>query len=126
MHRLTKLWFALSDLLAWPLLAFSLVSAIVFPFVGPIYARMAQQSITTFTIIATCALWLTVAAGAYAITRRKALGLFLVLAPAVVSAISGQIAFALVFAVVWAIVFATPFLLAFFQARSAATSKPAA
>ncbi|WP_296281275.1 hypothetical protein [Pseudoxanthomonas sp.] len=126
MYRLTKLWFAFSDLLAWALLAFSLVGAIVFPFVGPIYARMAQQSITTFTIIGTCAIWLIVAAGAYAITRRKALGLVLVLAPAIVSAISGQIAFALAFAVAWAVAFVTPFLLAFFQARLAATSKPAA
>ena len=126
MQRLTKLWFAFSDLLAWPLLAFSLVGAIAFPFVGPIYARMAQQSITTFTITSTCALWLIVAAGAYAITRRKALGLLLVLSPAIVSATSGKIAFALVLAVAWALAFATPFLLAFLQARSAATSKPAA
>jgi hypothetical protein len=87
---------------------------------------MTQQPITTFTIIFNCAIWLSVAAGAYAITRRKVLGLVLVLAPAFASAISGQVTFALALAVGWTVAFATPFLLAFFQARSAATSEPAA
>ena len=126
MQRLTKLWFAFSDLLAWTLLAFSLVGAIAFPFIGPIHGRMTQQPVTTLTIIFTCALWLSVAAGAYALIRRKALGLALVLMPAVVSAVSGQIAFALAFVVAWAIAFAAPFLLAFSQARSATASGPAA
>lgn len=58
MQRLTQLWFALSDLLAGPLLAFSLVGAIAFPFAGPAHARMAQQPMTMFTLVGTCALWL--------------------------------------------------------------------
>lgn len=125
MQRLTQLWFALSDLLAWPLLAFSLMGAIAFPFAGPAYARMAQQPMTTFTLVGTCALWLMVAGGAYAITRCRPLGLVLVLAPAIASAMAGQRASALVLAAAWAIAFAPPFVLVFFQARSAASSRPA-
>lgn len=124
MQRLTLLWFALSDLLAWPLLAFSLMVAIAFPLAGPAHARMAQQPMTTFTLVGTCALWLMIAGGAYAITRRRPLGLVLVLAPAVASAMAGQMAAALVLAA-WAIAFVPPFILAFLQARSAAASRPA-
>ena len=125
MQRLTSIWFNLSDVLAKFLLAFSLVGVVAYPFVGPVYARMHQQPITTADIVGTCLLWLVVAAGAYAIIRRKVVGLLLILAPAFWSAISGQLAFALGLALVLSVVFATPFLFVLLQARSAATSKPA-
>ena len=124
MYRLTKLWFAFSDMLAWLLLALSIVATAIFPFVGPVYARMTRQPMTTLNIVGTCALWLMVAVGAYAITRRKVLGLVLVLVPAAVSAVSGRMAFALAFAAACIVVFATPFLLAFLRFCPVATSKP--
>jgi hypothetical protein len=123
MRQTIMLWFALSDLLAWLLLAFALVAAALFPFAGPVHARMTEQSLTMMGVAGTCMLWLAVAAGAYAIIRRKALGLVPVLAPAIVLAVSGRAAFALSLAAIWAVVFAAPFLLVLFQALPVSSSK---
>jgi hypothetical protein len=118
-YRMIQFLFVVSDVFAWLLLALSLVSAVAFPLVGPIHGRMSRQPLTTLDIIGTCAISLVVAAGAYAITRRKIFGLALVMAPAVALALSGRFDSALVFAVAAAAVFATPFLLVFLQARGA-------
>lgn len=126
MDRLVKLWFAFSDMIAWPLLVFSLAGAIAFPFVGPIYSRMVKEPLTVLGIIGVCVLWLVVAAGAYAIVRRRALGLVPVLAPAIALAVSGHTTLATVFAAAWAAVFAAPFVLVLIRARSAVASKSAA
>jgi hypothetical protein len=125
MHRLIRVLFAFADLFAWLLLVLSVLEALAWPFIGPVYARMAHLPITTLSIVGGCATWVAVAAGAYAITRRRVLGLALVLVPAVVWLVSGLPVLALVFAVVAILVFGTPFLLAFLQARSTPVSGPA-
>ena len=125
MHRLTKICFAVADILAWLLIALSILGALAFPFVGPVYARMSGQPITALGIAGTCAMWLAVAFGAYAITRRQVFGVVLVLLPAVQLLASGQIAFGLAAAASLALAFATPFILAFSQARPV-TPGPAA
>jgi hypothetical protein len=122
MHRFTKFLFALSDIFAWLLLAFSSMAVVAYPIAGSVYAKMSHQSLTTFDIIGICAILLIVAAGAFAITRRKVLGIALVLAPAVANALSGQFLFALGYTGAVAVVFATPFLLVFLQVRSAVAS----
>lgn len=126
MHRIIGGWFAVSDLVAWPLRVFSLMVAVLFPFVGPLHARMAQQPITMLGMAGTCALWLIVAVGAHALLRRRALGLAPVLAPAIVLAFSGQPTWALAFAFIWAVVFAAPFLLVLSRSLPGAASRPKA
>lgn len=111
MRPIIRRWFAASDMVAWLLLVFALVGVVLFPFVGPLHARMTQQSVTVFDMAGTCILWLAVAAGAYAIIRRRVLGLLFLLAPVIVLGFSGRPGIALLLAGVWAVVFAAPFLL---------------
>ena len=125
MHRLTNFLFVVADILAWLLLAFAVVGALTYPFVGPVHARMSGQPITALGIVGTSVLWLAVALGAYAITRRQVFGIALVLLPAVQLIASGQVALGLVAVGVLVLAFATPFILAISQARSVA-SGPAA
>ena len=117
MHRLTKLLFAVADILAWMILAFSIAAALAFPFVGPVSARMSGQPLTVFGIAGTCALWLAVAGGAYAITRRQVFGVGLVLLPVAQLMSSGRVGFGLAVAGALVLAFATPFILVLLQAR---------
>ena len=125
MHRLTKISFAVADSLAWLLLAFSVAGALAFPFVGPVYARVSGQPISVIGIAGTSVLWVAVALGAFAITRRHAFGVALVLLPAVQLLATGQIAFGLAAGGALVLAFATPFILVLSQARPV-TSGPAA
>ena len=126
MYWFTKILFAIADFLARLLLAFSVIAVVALPFVGPVYARMASQQNTTLSILGHCLMWLAVAVGAYAITRRHVLGLALLMVPAIASFVGGQFAVGLVVTTAVAMVFAMPFLLAYLQARSASASGPAA
>jgi hypothetical protein len=83
---------------------------------------MVKEPLTVLGIIGVCVLWLVVAAGAYAIVRRRALGLVPVLAPVIALAVSGQTTLALVFAAAWAAVFAAPFVLVLVRASSATSN----
>ena len=125
MHRLTKTLFAVADFLAWLLLAFSIAGALAFPFVGPVYGRMSGQPVTALGIAGVCVLWLVVALGAFAITRRRVFGVFLVLLPAFQLLASGRVAFGLAVAGALVLAFATPFVIVLSQARPV-TSGPAA
>mgnify|MGYP003655811829 CR=1 FL=1 len=117
MLALTAMWFKLADILARLLATFALVGAAAYPFIGPAYLRMAQQPTSGLAIAGTCALWLAVAAGAFAFTRRRMAGIFLVLLPAAALAISGQPLAGLLVASGVVVAFWTPFLLALIQAR---------
>ena len=119
MHRLTKLLFWISDILAWLLIAFSSLSAIAYPIAGPALARMDRQHLATSSIVFTCLLWLSVAVGAFLITRRRVLGLFLVIAPVFLTSSRAEWLASLVFATALALVFGLPFLLVLLRVRSA-------
>ena len=121
MHRLTKILFWSSDILARLLLAISVLVAVTYPITGPVWARMEHQQLASSSIVATCLLWLSVAFGAYLITQRRALGLLLVTAPMPVAA--GGLG-GLVPAAVMASVFGLPFLLVLLRARAAPRSAP--
>ena len=113
MHRLIKIMFWISDALAQLLLAISILAAATYPIAGPALARMEHRQLTTFSIVVTCLLSLSVALGAHLITRRRAFGLLLVTVPMFVAAggLNG-----LAPAAVMALVFGLPFLLALLRA----------
>ena len=117
MLALTAMWFKTADILARLLVAFALVGAAAYPFIGPVYLRIAQQPTSGLAIAGTCVLWLAVAAGAFAFTRRRMAGIFLIFLPAAALAISGQPLAGLLVASGVVVAFCTPFLLALIQAR---------
>ena len=121
MHRLTKILFWISDILAWLLLAISALVAVTYPITGPAWARMEHQQLAASSIVATCLLWLSVALGAYLTTRRRAFGLLLITVPMLVAAGGVE---GLVPAAVMALVFGLPFLLVLLRARAASGSAP--
>jgi hypothetical protein len=120
-HRLIKVLFWISDILAWLLLAVSALAAVTYPITGPIWARMEHQQLANSSIVVTCLLWLSVSLGAYLITRRRALGLLLITVPVLVAA--GGVA-GLAPAAVIALVFGLPLLLVLLRARVASRSAP--
>lgn len=116
--RLTRIWFALSDAVARLLLAGAVVVAILVPVVGPMHARMSHQVLSTGHLLAVSALWLAVAAGAFALTRRRPLGLLPVALPGVVLAVSDKPIAAACYLGLAALLFATPLVLAYIEARA--------
>lgn len=111
MYRLTRCAFAIADLFAWLLVVFSVVSALVFPFVLPAYAGMSGQQVSVLGVAIMCASSLAIAFGAYYVTRRKVFGLFLLLLPALYL-------YGLAAAFGFLLLFVTPFAMAFLEARS--------
>ena len=126
MRTLTATWFRVADVLARLLAVFALVGAAAYPFIGPVYFRTVHQPISALAITGTCALWLAVAVGAFAISRRRASGIWLVLLPAVALVISGQFLLGVAVASGLVLVFCTPLLLAFIQAHASHPSGRAA
>ena len=126
MNKLITIWFKIVDVLAWTLIALCIFGATSYPFVEPIHAHMSDRPITAFGIISAYMIWLAVAGGAFAITRRKALGLLAILVPTMKLLFSGHIFFALTTAAVLLVIFSSPFVLAFIHARSNMRSKHAA
>jgi hypothetical protein len=126
MRTLTTNWFRVADVLARVLAAFALIGAAVYPLLGPVYLRTANQPLSVLVIAGTCALWLAVAVGAFALSRRKVAGVWLVLLPAMALVVSGQFLAGVAVASALVLVFCTPFFLAFIEARAKAVSGGAA
>jgi len=120
-HRLTKIFFWISDVLARLLLAISILAAATYPIAGPVFARMEHRQLTTFSIVVTCLLSFSVSLGAHLITRRRAFGLLLITIP-MFGAAGGLNGLAP--AAVMALVFGLPFLLALLRARAASGVAP--
>ena len=118
MNALTAGWFRVAGVLAQLLAVFALFGAVAYPFLGPVYLRMAHQPVSGLVIAGTCALWLAVAAGAFAISRRNALGILPVLLLPVALVVSGQLLAGVAVAAGLVLAFCTPFLLVFVQARA--------
>ena len=126
MRTLTAIWFKASGMLAWLVLVISAFATVSFPVVIPVYQRMAHQPVNTAAIAGTCALWLAVAVGAFAVARRRAAGIPLIMLPAVSLFFSGHYLLGAAVAAGAALAFATPFLLVFTQARSSSHARQAA
>ena len=117
MYRLTKFLFWFSDVLAWLLAAFAFLTAVTYPIAGPVWARMEHQQLATSSIIVTCLLWLSVALGAYLLTRRRIVGLALLIVPILVAASSSGWLAGFIIMAFLALVFGLPFLLVLLGAR---------
>ena len=118
MHRLTKLLFWITDISAWLLLGFAVLSAVVYPFAGPAWARMDHQQLSTAQVVITCLSWVLAAVGAFMVTRRRALGVLLTTTPILAAAGSnGEWLAGFLVSTIPALFFGTPFLLVFLQVR---------
>ena len=122
MHRLIKILFATSDFFAWIALAFATLGAVTYPISGPARAAMQQQTLSTWSIAGTCALWAAIAVGAFLVTRRKATGVILISASILIAAGATHLAAGITLAGAAALLFGLPFLLVLLQAKN---SRPA-
>ncbi|MCL6619305.1 MAG: hypothetical protein K6T33_05895 [Thermomonas hydrothermalis] len=117
-HQLIKLIFWITDIAAWLLLAFATLAALTYPFAGPAWARMDHQQLSTTAIVITCLSWALAAFGALLVTRRRAIGIPLTIAPIVAAAaINGALLAGLVVSVIPAVFFGLPFLLVLLQVK---------
>ena len=112
--RITKTLFAISDAFAYLLAGLGGLTAISFPVLGPISARMEKDPISFIEVTIITLLWAVVAIGAWSLTRRKLWGLVAVSLPA----LYGGLGFAITYLGLVAIVFGTPLLLALIEARN--------
>jgi len=112
--RLTKAFFWLSDLAAWILLSVSAAGGVLLPIV----ARADREPMPWSGVILLSTMCFVVAAGAYGITRRRALSMILVAVPAIASGISGDLSFALPYLAAMLLVFGIPFVLVCLEARA--------
>lgn len=113
--RLTKFLFGLSDLCAWMLLTAGVLAVVAVLFVGP--GPEGARTVSSFESMGQALLWLLVAVGAYLLTRRRPLGVPMVVLPALVWAAQGNVAVALIYAGVALLVFATPLILVWREVR---------
>jgi hypothetical protein len=109
--------FWISDSAAWLLVAMSVLVTVTYPITGPVWARMAHQPLATSSIVATCLAGVSVAIGAYLVTRRKIVGLLL-MAPVLM--VARDLATGMGLACVMMLVFGLPHLLVVLQARRSA------
>jgi hypothetical protein len=109
MHRLIQLLFWVSDILAWLLVALSALAVVTYPFFGPASAAMERETLTSSEIVVTCLWLLSVAVGAWLVTRRRATGVALIVASVFVARGAGGWPLAATLA----LVFGLPFLLVF-------------
>lgn len=115
--RLTKSLFGLSDLCAWMLLTVAVLAVVAVLFVGPTPDSAQVRPVSSFESMGQALLWLLVAVGAYLLTRRRALGLPMVVLPALVWAVQGNVMVAAIYAGAALLIFATPLILVWREVR---------
>ncbi|MEG3790142.1 hypothetical protein V1318_08420 [Lysobacter sp. CCNWLW3] len=115
--RLTKILFGLSDLCAWMLMTVAVLGAVAVLFLGP---APDAKPVSSLESMALSLLWVLVAAGAYLLTRRRPLGLLLVILPVFVWLVQGDAVPALAYAAFALLVFATPLILVWREVRRGA------
>ncbi|NUO76853.1 MAG: hypothetical protein HOQ32_12665 [Lysobacter sp.] len=115
--RLTKFLFGLSDLCAWMLLTAAVLAVVAVLFVGPGPEGARAAPVSSFASMGQALLWLLVAVGAYLLTRRRPLGLPMVILPALVWALQGNVMVATIYAGVALLVFLTPLWLVWREVR---------
>lgn len=117
MRNVVRIIFAVSDLIAWILLFASLAGAVMYPFAGPIHARMDHHALSVERIVLTVFFAIIVAVGAYLLTRRKILGLPLVLVPCIGWGLTGSMPIALCYGALVLIIFVTPLVLSYIEMK---------
>jgi hypothetical protein len=117
MKQFIKILFFVSDTLAWLLLALTVVSTLVFVFIGPNDAQENNYTVSHLEIWATCIVSVCVIVGAYAITRHRPFGIVLVSLPAILLFFAGGLLSGLVSLGLVLVIFGTPFLLVFIEAH---------
>jgi len=117
MTRLIRTLFWVSDICAWLLALYSAFGVVAYPIAGPTHARMISEPLTLFEIIATCGLFVITAVGAFLVTRRRVVGVLLVLLLACVWIYRGHYDFALSYIGICILVFGAPFALMIMQLR---------
>lgn len=115
--RLTKILFGLSDLCAWMLLTVAVLAVAAVLFVGPGPDGVQAKPVSSFESMGQALLWLLVATGAYLLTRRRPIGVAMVVLPALVWAVQGNVVVALIYAGFALLVFATPLILVWREVR---------
>ena len=118
--RLTKALFWISDICAWVLLCLALFFAFVIAAVGPVAGAMDHVPVSWPRTIVTIVACLLISQGAFLLTRRRPLGLLLVLIPTVMALIQGGFVFAVGYLALVVLVFFLPFMLVFFEFRGQA------
>ena len=122
MIRLTKFLFLVTDILAILILGGTSLQAALYPIVGPIYARMNGQVLSTASTIEASFLCAAAAIGAYLVLRRRASGIALIATPLLLSSRGDTWIIHLGLAMVMALALGMPFLLALQQTRLKVTS----
>ena len=122
MNRLIKVLFGTSDLFAWIALAFATLGAVTYPISGPAWAAMQHQTLSTWSIVGTCAIWAAIAVGAFLVTRRKVIGVILITASILIAARATHLAAGIALASAAALLFGLPFLLVLLQANNSRTA----
>lgn len=115
--RLTKILFGLSDLCAWMLMTVAVLTAVAVLFVGPGPDGLRSEQMTSTESMALAVFWTLAGLGAYLLTRRRPVGLALVILPAVLWAVHGSYVAALIYAAFALLVFATPLVLVWREVR---------
>lgn len=118
--RLTKILFGLSDLCAWMLLTVAVLAAVAVLFVGPGPDGARSEQLSSTAAMGLAVFWILVGVGAYLLTRRRPIGLALVVLPAILWAVQGAFAMAAIYAAFALLVFATPLILVWREVRRGA------
>lgn len=118
--RLTKILFGLSDLCAWMLMTVAVLAVVAVLFLGPGPDGQSARPMSSFESMGLSLLWMLVAVGAYLLTRRRPLGLLLVILPVFLWLAQGEVVPALIYAGFAVLVFATPLILVWREVRRGA------
>ena len=114
---LTRVWFRLTDLLAWILLCLCVLGALASPIAVPVFSRMNSESGSGWLLLAVSVAYLLIAFGAFLITRRRLTGLIFLLVPSAYWAATGVLVAAFVYLALVAVVFGLPYLLVYIAIR---------
>jgi len=112
-----KALFWISDIVAWLLFIAATLIALATPFSGWVFAVMGDPLPTTWQLLGLGFGLLTIAAGAFLVTRRRIVGILLVQVPAIVWFLNGSYRDALIYFLCTLALFGVPFLLAVISVR---------
>jgi len=112
-RRLIRVLFTISDGFAWLVGITSLISAAVFPFVGPVHSKMTGSDLSIERITFNVVVSSIVAIGAFMLIRRKVIGLLFVIMPCFEWVLISAPPAAIWYGVFVIVVFGSPFALTY-------------
>jgi hypothetical protein len=89
MQRLISALFAICDFICWALVCLGVVGTIASPLAVQTYEKMLHHQASILQIIAATLFWLSVSVGAYALLKRKVVGVIPLLVPALCALLAG-------------------------------------